>query len=575
MVNRRLLRLVGAGRREVVLAVLLGLAITSTYVGQGLLVAHAVARVFQGQPVSDIVTLLVAALVLIGVRAALIRARELAGVAAATAAKHELRRRLYRHLLQLGPGHLLRTRTGAVLTTLVDGVEALDRYVATFVPQLMITLVGAVAIVAVIITIDPVVGGVVLAGGVAVAFAPRLARRLLKRHSRNYWRQWRLLGSEYLDASQGMSTLKALGASEAHGNSLYERSWGFYRASIGVTAVSNLSVGAVGLAESAGLALSLGVGALRFTDGAISITELLVLLLLTREAFRPLRDLQTAFHATYTAEAAAGGIFELLEATPDVTDTPSEQAIASVADGPPSVAFEAVSFAYRPGARPALTRFSLAVAPGETVAIVGPSGSGKTTVMSLLLRFFDPNEGRVVIDGTDVRDMELQRLREMLAVVSQDVYLFHGPVWDNVAFGRPGATESEVRRAIEAANAAEFIDALPAGADSVVGDRGLTLSGGQRQRLAIARALLKDAPILLLDEATSSVDVAGERVIQQALERLRAGRTTLLIAHRLSTVRNADRIVVLRGGRVVERGDHHSMLAADGTYARLVATQER
>jgi ABC-type multidrug transport system fused ATPase/permease subunit len=574
VVNGRLLRLVGAWRREVVLAVLLGLAITSTYVGQGLLVAYALARIFQGQPVSDIVSLLVAALVLIGVRAALIRARELAGVAAATAAKHELRQRLYRHLLQLGPGHLLRTRTGAVLTTLVDGVEALDRYVATFVPQLTITLVGAVAIVAVITTIDPVVGGVVLAGGVAVAFAPRLARRLLKRHSRNYWRQWRLLGSEYLDSIQGMSTLKALGASEAQGNSLYERSWGFYRASIGVTAVSNLSVGAVGLAESAGLALSLGVGALRFTAGAISITELLVLLLLTREAFRPLRDLQTAFHATYTAEAAAGGIFELLEATPDVTDTPTERAIEPVADGPPSVAFEGVSFAYRPGARPALTGFSLAVAPGETVAIVGPSGSGKTTVMSLLLRFFDPDEGRVVIDGTDVRDIELQRLREMLAIVSQDVYLFHGPVWDNVAFGRPGATESDVRRAIAAANAAEFIDALPTGADSVIGDRGLTLAGGQRQRLAIARALLKDAPILLLDEATSSVDVAGERVIQQALERLRAGRTTLVIAHRLSTVRNADRIVVLRGGRVVERGDHHSMLAADGTYARLVASQE-
>jgi ABC-type multidrug transport system fused ATPase/permease subunit len=331
----------------------------------------------------------------------------------------------------------------------------------------------------------------------------------------------------------------------------------------------------MGLAESGGLALAIGVGALRFEAGVLTITELLVLLMLNREAFRPLRDLQSAFHATYSAEAAAGGIFELLESESAVTDPGSgERPARPFGDTAPAVDFDGVSFAYDAAARPALRDFSLAVAPRETVAIVGRSGAGKTTVVSLLLRFFDPQSGRIRIDGVDVRAIALVRLRAMVAVVSQDIYLFHGTIYDNVAFGRPGASDPEVRQALQLANAAEFVDALPAGAETVVGDRGLTLSGGQRQRLAIARALIKDAPILVLDEATSSVDVRGERIVQEALERAREGRTTLVIAHRLSTVRSADRIVVLDEGRAIELGDHAALVACGGAYAELVAHQE-
>ncbi|MDX6719189.1 MAG: ATP-binding cassette, subfamily bacterial CydD [Solirubrobacteraceae bacterium] len=575
MLNRRLLGLVGCARRRLLNVVLLGLAVTATYVAQGLVIAYALAKIFDGHPFSDIVGLLAGALLLIGVRALLIWVREQAAAEVAAIVKLRLRERLYAHLLALGPGYLLRTRTGVVLTTLVNGVETLDRYAAVYVPQLLVSLVGTIAIVGIIVAIDPVVGAVVLGCGAAAVFAPRISEGMLSESSRAYWRQWRLLGSAYLDAVQGMSTLKALGASAAQGAMLRARSWDFYRASLRLTAVSNVSIGAMGLAESGGLALAIGVGALRFEAGVLTITELLVLLMLNREAFRPLRDLQSAFHATYSAEAAAGGIFELLESESAVTDPGSGERRASpLGDAAPAVSFDGVSFAYDAAGRPALRDFSLAVAPRETVAIVGRSGAGKTTVVSLLLRFFDPQSGRIRIDGVDVRAIALARLRAMVAVVSQDIYLFHGTIYDNVAFGRPGASDAEVRQALQLANAAEFVDALPAGAETVVGDRGLTLSGGQRQRLAIARALIKDAPILVLDEATSSVDVRGERIVQEALERAREGRTTLVIAHRLSTVRSADRIVVLDEGRAIELGDHAALVACGGAYAELVAHQE-
>jgi ABC-type multidrug transport system fused ATPase/permease subunit len=205
---------------------------------------------------------------------------------------------------------------------------------------------------------------------------------------------------------------------------------------------------------------------------------------------------------------------------------------------------------------------------------VGRSGAGKTTVVSLLLRFFDPQGGRVLVGGVDVRDLSLDALRSMVAVVSQDTYLFHGTVRHNLQLGRPEADDAALEAAARAANAHDFIAALPLGYDTVVGERGMRLSGGERQRIAIARALLRDAPILVLDEATSSIDAANESEIHAALDRLTAGRTTLVIAHRLSTVRGADRIVLLDAGRAVEDGAHDALLAARGPYAQLVAAQE-
>jgi ATP-binding cassette subfamily B protein len=222
---------------------------------------------------------------------------------------------------------------------------------------------------------------------------------------------------------------------------------------------------------------------------------------------------------------------------------------------------------------PALHAVSFAVRPGERVAIVGPSGAGKSTIFQLVQRFYDPMAGRVRLDGVDLRDADPAEVRARIAVVPQDAVLFMGTARSNIAYGRPEASEAEVWAAAEAANAADFVRALPQGLDTDLGEGGARLSGGQRQRIAIARALLKDAPLLLLDEATSALDTESERLVQGALERLMAGRTTLVIAHRISTVRDADRILVMDGGAIVEEGRHAALVRAGGLYARLAALQ--
>jgi ATP-binding cassette subfamily B protein len=271
------------------------------------------------------------------------------------------------------------------------------------------------------------------------------------------------------------------------------------------------------------------------------------------------------------AAGATERLMELLGTTPSI--------VAPAAPKPPpapagTIDFDAVTFSYpaRSGAR-ALSQFTLKVRAGERVALVGPSGAGKSTVLALLLRFYDPQHGSVRVGGMDVREMQPQALRRLLAVVPQDPVIFAASVLDNVRYGQPSASLEEARLACEQAGALEFIDALPQGFDTLLGERGVTLSGGQRQRLSIARALLADRPILLLDEATSSLDAASERLVQQGLEALERGRTTLAIAHRLATVQHADRIVVMDRGAAVAEGTHAELMRQGGLYANLAALQ--
>ena len=311
----------------------------------------------------------------------------------------------------------------------------------------------------------------------------------------------------------------------------------------------------------------------RARDGAMSVgafAAYIGLLMAAGQSLRQVTNLQTVMAEGLTA---ARRLFVALDIEPEIREAPDA---APLADGPITVAFDCVSFAYGPapeGGAPTLSDVSLTVAPGETVALVGPSGGGKSTLLSLLPRFYDVTGGAVTVNGRDIRELKLHDLRSKIALVTQEPFLFDDTIAANIAYGRPGATAEEIVAAAQAAAAHDFISALPEGYATRAGEAGLRLSGGQRQRIAIARAFLKDAPILLLDEATSALDTESEALVQVALERLMQGRATLIIAHRLSTVRDADRIHVIDGGRVVETGTHAELVRLGGLYSRLARQQ--
>jgi ATP-binding cassette subfamily C protein CydCD len=510
--------------------------------------------------------------------AAVILARSLVEYARTMLAHHtaflvqaRLRTRLYEHLARLGPAYLTHERTGPVATSLVEGVQQLEVYFGQYLPQLVVAAATPVLIFAFVAFVDLPVAAVLVGGALLTLVAPALWHRRDRAASWARNRAYAAFGAELLDALQGLATLKAFGQSRERARLLARKADDLFRGTMWLLGANTMGRGITDAGMALGAAAALALGAWRVQSGAMDLAALLVILMLGVEVFRPLRELRMLLHAGMLGTAAARGILDILAAGPAVADQ------ASAADDPglaPTVTFEAVAFAYPGGRRRAHDGVSFHVGAGERVALVGPSGSGKSTVVRLLLRFWDPDGGCVRVGGRDVRTLPLAALRRRVAVVSQDTYLFHGTVEDNLRMGRPDATPAELEAAARLAHAHEFIAALPEGYRTVVGERGVRLSGGQRQRIAIARALLRDAPILVLDEALSSVDAESEALIQEALDRLMEGRTTLIAAHRLSSVIGADRIVVLDGGRVAETGTHAALLARRGPYWRLMGPQQ-
>lgn len=391
--SRRLLALAPGVHRRLAWLVSLLLCITATYVGQGILVAQVLGRIFSGGTLTSVAGLLVGVLALQAVRSVALGARETLAVKASGHVNEALRQQLTAKLLQLGPGWFQSTRTGTMQSVLVDGVETLDPYVARLLPQLVATVLAAVAVTAYMIILDPLVGTIVLVCSLLAPAVTVLSKRLHAPRMNAWFVGYRALYAETLDAVQGMATLKAFNASRRRGAELHHQAQAFCRDSVHLTAIVVLFVGVVALVVGIGTSVAVGVGAVRLAVGQLSMTELLTILLLARECFRPLSDLEKAYHTSYAAVPALKKVFELLDTEPDVAEPATPAAVPAI-PRPPALIFEDVTFAYRERAQPALDHFSLEVAPGERVALVGRSGAGKTTVVSLLLRFFELSEGR-------------------------------------------------------------------------------------------------------------------------------------------------------------------------------------
>ncbi|MBC7667179.1 MAG: ATP-binding cassette domain-containing protein [Gemmatimonadaceae bacterium] len=484
----------------------------------------------------------------------------------------DLRRALYGHTLKLDPAFFLKTRTGEVLSRMTTDITIIEQLVGTSVSVALRNILSLIGGLGYMAFVSPKLAGfIVLMVPVILAPIFLLGRnvRKLSVSAQDKFADAVGYAGESLDALDTVQAFGREGAADIRFGGAVE---GAYKASVKrINARAAMTAVVMALAFC-GVALLLWVGAHLVLAGEMTGGTLAQFALLAIFSAGSVGALGEVWGDVQKAAGAMERISDLLNSEPGIAAPEKPQALPMPALG--AIAFENVTFAYpgRPDL-PALRGFDLTVRPGETVALVGPSGAGKSTVLRLLLRFYDPQMGSVKLDGVDLRAADPAEVRARMALVAQDSPLFSGSALDNIRFGREDATEAEARAAAAAAQATGFLEALPEGFNTPVGERAKTLSGGQRQRLAIARALVRNAPILLLDEATSALDAENERLVQKALHDAMSGRTTLVIAHRLATVLKADRIVVMEDGRVVEQGTHAELSAQGGLYAKLARLQ--
>lgn len=524
------------------------------------------------QPLDTIAGLAVLMLALYLVRAGLQFLRSYMAHVAGWGVVADTRRHIYEHLQRLSLRFYAGKQTGQLMSRLVNDSDLFEALIAHAIPDIMVSVLTFVGVAAMLCLMNWRLMLLSLTPVPLVVLAMRGYARKVRPAFRERQRVLGELNATLSDNILGIREIKAFTQEEREAALVGERIREYRDSMLRALRLMATFQPFVELTSSLGTIIVIYFGGRLTLQQALPIEDLVAFFLYLDIFYQPVRVLSMAWENIQQALAGADRVADLLSEQPELYESPKAIELPGRSAG--ALAFHNVSFCYEEGEM-VLEDINLSIPANSVVALVGPTGVGKTTLAGLIPRFYDVTKGAITLDGHDIRDISLKSLRAQVSIVLQDVFLFHGTVRENILFGRPDASEEDVRRAAEVANAMEFIERLPDGFDTLIGERGVKLSGGQRQRLAIARAVLKDAPILILDEATSSVDTETELLIQQALERLMVGRTTLIIAHRLSTVRNADKIVVLEGRRIVQTGTHDELIAQEGLYRHLNEAQAR
>lgn len=560
-------------RSALILTITFGVLGAGAIIAQMTFLSRVVNRVFLfHEGLDQVGQLLLFLLGAIVVRAGLVWMREVTAQNGAIRFKIELRKRLFAHLLELGPVYSKGESTGELVTTSSEGIERLDPYVSRYLPQVALSILVPLLIATYIFLLDWTSAMLLLVTGPIIPLLMILVGSYAEKHVQRQWLALSRMSAYFLDAVQGLATLKLFGGGDAARERIARLSDRFREQTLKMLRIAFLSGMVLEFMSAVAIALVAVTLGIRLIDGGISFESAFLVLLLAPEFYRPLRELGVHRHAGMEGKAAAKRISEILE-TPTLIH--NEAASYKRPINQLSITFAGVTYTYPGSERPALQDINLVLPAGTCTALVGRSGAGKSTIANLLLRFMDVQGGRIVVNDIPLTELPVETWREYVAVVPQRPYLFHGSVFANISLARPTASDDEVAQAAEFAGATEFINRLPQGYATEIGERGVRLSAGQAQRIAIARAFLKNAPLLILDEPTSSLDPRSEVLIRRALERLMRNRTVLVIAHRYNTIASAEQIAVLEEGRLVEIGEPAVLEHCDGAYARLTGTYRK
>jgi ATP-binding cassette subfamily B protein len=478
---------------------------------------------------------------------------------------YDLRRALYAHIQRLSLAFHDQKRTGDLISRVTSDVDDIQSFITSGLLSSIINVLTLVGMVAVMFWINWRFTLIALSVAPALFAVVYTYTRRIKKATRKVRKKESEVFSVVEEVLSSIRVVKAFARERYEQERLEEASLAEVESALKARSLKAKLTPLVDIIVAIGTCLVLWFGARLTLTGALSVGSMVLFIQYLSKMYKPMQELSKMTDTYSKAAVGYERIQEIMQTNNEVRDLKGARPVGRIKG---KVEFDDVSFSYTPD-QPIIRDMSFSIEPGQVAAVVGPTGVGKTTIISLVARFYDPVSGAVKIDGTDIRQFRQQSLRQHISYVLQDNVLFHGSIWQNIAYGKPEATEKEIKRAAELANAMEFIAKLPEGLDTIVGERGMTLSGGQRQRIAIARAIIRNTPILLLDEPTSGLDAASEKLVFEALDRLMKGKTTIVIAHRLSTVRDADVIFVINEGAIVEKGTHKELLRKGGLFAEL------